>query len=129
MELPIADATLEDPAPAPQASPDNEGTAAPLTFTPEQEIALFGGPASPGAEYTITVRAGDSSDPSGSLTFEVVSEPSGAPGAGEPGDLEETEEDDDPAVSKALGYDRKALNKGRKNMDTPPMGADFLMED
>lgn len=107
----------------------------PLTFTPEQEIALFGGPAEPGQEYTVTVRAGDPG-PDGQISFEVVAEaPAGAPGAEKPMDDHEPESPEDDLaedsedVTKALGYDRNALQRDRSKRGIPKLSAKDLEED
>lgn len=107
----------------------------PLSFTPDQEIALFGGPAEPGQEYTVTVRAGEPG-PDGALSFEVVADaPAGAPGAENPMEGHEPESpaadiaEDSEDVTKALGYDRNALQRDRSKRGIPKLSAKDLEED
>lgn len=74
MDSPLSPSTaFTGPSPAP-SGPIDDPMSGGLSFTPDQQIALFGGPAEPGTEYTITVRAGEPTD-SGDLSFEVVASP------------------------------------------------------
>jgi len=125
MGMPPGPTDLEDPMPVEQDIANE--VPAPLTFTPDQQVALFGGPAEPGAEYTITVRAGEPGPDGGDLTFEVVS--TGDSGEGESETEDEGMVEDGPEATAALGYDRNALRKKQRTKETPPMGAGFLEED
>jgi hypothetical protein len=71
---PVADAP-----PAELGLGEDTGVSAPLSFTPDQVATLLGGPAEPGQEYTVTIRAGDVGE-DGSVSFDVVSAPGGEGG-------------------------------------------------
>lgn len=115
------------PVGADEGTPD-ASPLAPLTFSDDQQVALFGGPAEPGQEYTITIRAGEPGE-DGALPFEVVQEqaPSGEAPEGE--GEEPVEEEDSPELTQALGYDRGALMRDRRKMQAPDISAKSLKED
>ena len=112
-------------SPAPEAEAPSG-----LSLTPEQVSAMFGGPVEPGASMTVTLVAGDVG-PGGSVSFDVVSDDSSEDAAeGESDDMGMPPiTEDDPEVTKALGYDRSAVEGARRKRATMPINPKDLEED